>query len=100
MQMIYISHPYTGNEKENTADAERTRAALQHDNPEECYVNPLSMFGESDGEYYQVLAQCLEVLSRCDEIIFCDGWRESNGCQAEMAFAMQRGIKVEFLNDD
>ena len=99
MEMVYISHPYTGNEAANKTDAEKIRRDLQYSNPEDCYVNPLGMFGD-EGEYYQVLAQCLEVLARCDTVIFCDGWQQSNGCQAEMAFAIQQGKHIEFENGD
>lgn len=49
---------------------------------------------------YQVLAQCLELLARCDTVIFCDGWQQSNGCQAEMAFAIQQGKNIEFESGD
>lgn len=100
MKMVYISHPYTGNEEENKADADRIKEELQYDNPEENYISPLGMFGEPDktvGGYCTSLARCLELLSRCDEVVFCEGWEKSTGCRAELAFALQHGIATDFL---
>lgn len=34
---------------------------------------------------------------RCDAVIFCPGWEDSSGCKAEMAFALQRGMDIDFL---
>ena len=44
MEMVYISHPYTGDEKANREDAERIRRKLQRENPGTCDVMPMGMF--------------------------------------------------------
>ncbi len=93
MNMIYISHPFTGDQERNRQDSIRIQAELQNDNPDEVYINPLRMFEQAD--YYQVLAQCFEVLSRCDKAIFCKDWEKSWGCQAEMAYCIAHNIPVE-----
>lgn len=99
MKRYYISHPFTGNEEKNKADADRIRAALKHANPEICFMNPLGMFGNKDTDYCTALADAMELLSVCDGIIFCPGWEDSTGCRAEKAFAMQQGIEIMHLEE-
>lgn len=98
MDMVYISHPYTGNEAENSRDAERIRAMLQKKHPETCYVMPIGMFGAEGMGYCQILACCLELEKRCDKVLFCSGWEESAGCRAEMEFALQRKMFIDYVN--
>ena len=99
MKRYYISHPYTGDEEKNKMDADRIRAALKEAHPEICFINPLGMFGDKDTDYCTALADAMELLSVCDAVIFCPGWEESTGCRAEKAFAIQQGIKIEYLSD-
>ena len=99
MKRYYISHPFTGNEEQNKADADRIRAALKEAHPDICFMNPLGMFGNKDTDYCTALADALELLSSCDAVIFCRGWEDSTGCRAEKAFAMQQGIKVMYIQD-
>lgn len=99
MKRYYISHPFTGNEEENKADADRIRAALKEALPEICFMNPLGMFGNKDTDYCTALADALELLSSCNAVIFCPGWENSTGCRAEKAFAIQQGITIMHLED-
>ncbi|MBR4694838.1 MAG: DUF4406 domain-containing protein [Selenomonadaceae bacterium] len=99
MKRYYISHPFTGNEEKNKADADRIRAALKEANPSICFMNPLGMFGNKDTDYCTALADALELLSSCEAVIFCPGWEDSTGCRAEKAFAIQQGIKILYLQD-
>ena len=99
MKRYYISHPFTGNEEKNKADADRIRAALKEAHPDICFMNPLGMFGNKDTDYCTALADALELLSTCDAVIFCPGWEDSTGCRAEKAFAMQQGIRIMYLQD-
>lgn len=99
MKRYYISHPFTGNEEKNKADADRIRAALKEANPDICFMNPLGMFGNKDTDYCTALADALELLSSCEVVIFCPGWEDSTGCRAEKAFALQQGIRIMYLQD-
>ncbi len=99
MKRYYISHPFTGNEERNKADADRIRAALKEAHPDICFMNPLGMFGNKDTDYCTALADALELLSSCEAVIFCPGWEDSTGCRAEKAFAMQQGIRIMYLED-
>lgn len=101
MEMVYISHPYTGNEEHNKEHAQAIRKSLQYDNPDDCYICPLGMFGdEQDPEYCRTLARCMELESRCDTVVFCAGWEESTGCRAEMALAIMLGLKIDYLGEE
>ena len=99
MKRYYISHPFTGNEEKNKADADRIRAALKEAHPDICFMNPLGMFGNKDTDYCTALADALELLSSCEAVIFCPGWEDSTGCRAEKAFALQQGIRIMYLED-
>lgn len=99
MKRYYISHPFTGCEEENRKDAERIRAALKENHPDNCFLNPLGMFGGKDTDYCTALADAMELLACCDAIILCPGWEESTGCRAEKAFAMQQGIEIRYLEE-
>lgn len=98
MDMIYISHPYTGNEEANKRHAERIRKHLQDKNPDVCYVLPLGMFGTNNTYYCQILAYCIELERRCDAVLFCPGWENSAGCKAEMAVSLQQGMIIDYMN--
>lgn len=100
MKRVYISHPFTGDENYNLEHAGKVRAALKEAHPDVCYLNPLGMFGDEDTDYTTALADALELLSVCEEAIFCPGWEKSTGCRAERAFCMQQGIVIRALEHD
>ena len=100
MKRVYISHPFGGNEEANLEDARRIRAALKEAHPEVCYINPLGQFGDENTDYTTALADALELLSVCQEAIFCPGWEKSTGCRAERAYCMQQGIVIRALEHD
>jgi len=101
MEMVYISHPYTGDEEKNMENARQIRERLQYDNPDDCYICPVGMFGDKeDPDYCRTLARCMELESRCDTVVFCDGWEESTGCRAEMAVAIMLGLKIDYLEQE
>ena len=100
MKMIYMSHPFTGDEERNTKDARYVENLLLKLYPGSCVVNPLDLFSgmtaEDENGYVKILACCLEVLGRCDMIFMCTGWKSSAGCKAELALALQKGIEVAY----
>jgi len=61
--------------------------------------HPLVRFGlPGDWAFWQPLAR--EYLARCDEVLVLqlDGWRESEGVQAELALASALGKRVDYLD--
>ena len=99
MKRYYVSHPFTGDEEANLADAERIRAELKARHPHICFMNPLGMFGDENADYSMALADALELLSCCEAIILCPGWEKSTGCRAEKAYAIHTGIKIHYLGE-
>ena len=97
MEMIYISHPYTGKEKKNCKEAERIAMGLSRKYPYIVFVNPLNAMQhlkDTDITYNTVLEQCKLLLSKCDGIIMAGDWEKSKGCLAELSFAKARKIFV------
>ena len=99
MKRYYVSHPFTGDEKANLADAECIHAELKARHPHICFMNPLGMFGDENADYCTALADALELLSCCEAIILCPGWEKSTGCRAEKAYAIHTGIKIHYLDE-
>ena len=100
MKMMYISHPFTGNETMNRIDATRVKKTLQLTYPNICFVNPLDEFGDNEKlEYCTALSLAMELLSRCDGVIFCRGWEQSVGCRAEKACALKTGMEIKYLSE-
>lgn len=99
MKMLYVAHPFSGDETSNYQDAERQRAELQEKYPDICFINPLSMFGGAETDYCLSLSLAFEVLSRCDGIILSVGWEDSGGCKAEKALAMRQGMTIHYIEE-
>ncbi len=56
--------------------------------------------GNTEAEYEAALAECFELLSRCDAMALMPNWRESPGAVRERARAEELGIVVfETLTD-
>jgi hypothetical protein len=95
--MIYISHPYTGNEKENIASAERIAVELAKKYPDLFFINPIATMkheGIAGRGYQVILNNCLELLGHCQAVIFTGDWKNSKGCMTEYGYAKGMGIFV------
>lgn len=44
--------------------------------------------------YY--LAKSLEIMSKCDTVYFCKGWKQARGCRIEHEAAEAYGLKIEY----
>ena len=63
--------------------------------------HPLVHLGvPGDWSFWAPLAR--EYIARCDEVVVLqlDGWRESEGVQAEMALARKLGKRVDYLEPE
>ena len=97
MKMIYISHPFTGNEEENRTKAHLIAAKLAAKYPAVLFVNPLTAMKHAVAAkltYGDILDQCIELVNRSDGIIMTGNWRESRGCTKEYKFAKAAKIKI------
>ena len=48
--------------------------------------------GDTEAEYEQALAECFELLSRCDALALMPTWEQSPGSRRERAFAERFGL--------
>ena len=97
MKMVYVSHPFSGNEWNNRLDARVTCAQLKEEHQDWCIVDPLGMFAWLDYvkiSYEDALKMCIAVLERCDAIYLCQGWNDSRGCRKEREAAKSKGLEV------
>lgn len=86
MKMVYISHPYTGNERRNIYEAECISKELSNQFPDIVFINPLNVFKHlqnSSLSYSEIMKQCIELMHHCDAMIMTGDWRSSNGCMME-----------------
>ena len=99
MIMHYLSHPYSGDEEKNRAEAEALQRELQEKFPKVLYVSPIANFKALKGvPYGRVMKYCLELLSKCDGMTVTGRYRESKGCMSEIAYAQEIGIPIFFYD--
>lgn len=93
-QLIYVAHPYGGNE-ENIRRAEECLRKLKKMYPYQTLFSPLHNW---DWDSYDAdhqakpMQDCLTVLKKCNAIVLCGVWRKSMGCMQEYAAACVLGI--------
>ena len=108
MKLIYISHPYSGEEVKNRSKSTEIAAKLSDMYPHIVFVNPLNAMRhikQTRLTYDDTLALCIGLLAVCDGIIMTGEWKKSNGCNAERDFALGRGMTVwdgeeDFCDED
>ena len=108
MDVIYISHPYTGDEKNNRKSAEKIAEELSRKYPYIVFLNPLNAMRhmkDTKIPYETVLAQCKTLLARCNGVIMAGKWKDSYGCMAEYKHAQEQNMTVwesidEFEQDE
>lgn len=84
MKVIYVSHPYNGL-LSNSIEAEKMTEKLQKKFPQAVFLSPIHAIKEdySATDYVLGLSHCMELLKRCDGVIFSGDWKNSKGCMAE-----------------
>ena len=97
MEMIYISHPYSGNEKENRKAANQLTKKLSKKYPHVTFINPISAmvhFKDSTTAYEAILEHCKHLMSKCDGVIMAGNWQESYGCTEEHKLATELKMDI------
>lgn len=93
----YISHPYTGDEEKNRAEAAEIQRILQKRYPDIMFLNPLAMFAPiADMDYEQVMEYCLETLQGSDMIVMGGDFANSRGCVRELREARALGMPIRY----
>lgn len=94
MAMIYVSHKFAG-DPANMERAKKITHDLQVDDPENCYICPLTAFSHleyNEMGYEEEMALCIDLLSVSDVLIVASDI--SNGVQKEIDFARLVGMEV------
>lgn len=97
MKLVYVSHPFTGNEAENRQDARALCSDLKEEHKGWCLINPLDNFMWTQNiklSHREILNMCLEILKACDSIYLCHGWERSIGCREEKKLAEEMGMEI------
>ena len=93
----YISHPYTGDEEKNKAEAAEIQQVLQNRYSDILFLNPLAMFAPiSNMDYEQVMEYCIETLQDADMIVMSGDYANSVGCMRELKAAQELGIETRY----
>ena len=94
MAMIYVSHRF-GGDPANMERAKKITHDLQVNDPENCYICPLTAFshlGYNEIGYNEEMALCIDLLSVSDVLIVASD--VSKGVQKEIDFARLVGMEV------
>jgi hypothetical protein len=97
MKRIYVAHPYGGKE-ENKAKVETLIREMVKVSPNTLYISPIHALGYlyNDVSYKRGMMYCFELLRLCDELLLCEGWENSQGCNMEKDFAEAHGIPISY----
>lgn len=94
--MIYLSHPYGGDEA-NKAEIARIVLELAAKDKSNVYISPVHCFGYLYDKvaYLHGLGMCMELLACCDRMEVYGDWEHSTGCRAEIDYCKAHGIPYE-----
>ena len=92
--ICYVAHRFSG-EKSDYDRAKKITHDLQVNDPENCYICPLTAFshlGYNEMGYDEEMALCIDLLSVSDVLIVASDI--SKGVQKEIDFARMVGMEV------
>ncbi len=98
MRVVYVAGKFTGanswevRKNVNAAEALAFQVAELGAMPLCPHTNTANFFGTLDEAFWY--AGTLELLRRCDAVIFVPGWEESKGVRAEFKEATARNIPM------
>lgn len=97
---VYVAHPLRGTAMEDNI-ARATEICREYAGRRDVIpFSPLHAFGFLDPMTYDPahgMALCFALLEACDELWVHGNWWTSEGCLAEICFAVSRGIPVRFM---
>ena len=107
-ELIYIASPYTNPDDSIRIQNYETVTKIAADLVAEGHVaispitygHVLSECKEMPTDWGFWMDFCIVLLTKCDKLLVCNtisGWENSKGVAAEIEFAKQNGIKVEYL---
>lgn len=95
MKMIYVAHPFNGQDS-NRKKMNEIISMLREKNKDICYISPLNAFGHlyKSMTYDEGMNLCFALLIRCDAIYLTGDWKSSKGCLLEYNYAKSNGIPI------
>lgn len=98
---VYISHP-SGGLPENTEKVEKIIDYLSIKFPEVLFVSPIHSFGHRYDKvsYVEGLNMCFWLLDKCNEVWIFGDWKNSTGCNCELAYSKNNGIPWKIIPDN
>jgi hypothetical protein len=99
-KLVYLAHPFLG-KSENVQKAEQIILKLIKLYPDYTFYSPLHATGffYFAKSYEEGMKDCLEMLSRCDEIWLAGNWQESKGCNIEFNWADEHHMPIKFVDE-
>ena len=102
MKTIYISLPISGHEDtyDNRLDYAVEYVKTKYPEykriitPKEVAKELEDLYEPITPKYKDYLSADIGALTFCDAIFMCKGWKLSNGCKTERAFAKEIGLKI------
>lgn len=100
MKLIYLAHPYGGS-VENGIEAVLLEYRMMSKHHGKHIFNAVRYFSYFAGflPESEIMRNCLDMVSRCDELWAAPGWENSPGCRAEIEEATKLGIKIRYLTE-
>ena len=101
---IYISIPITGQEATYERRLDAAVEYVKKMYPDVYIITPkeiaerLEDYQPMKPKYKDYLLADMEAIAHCDAIFMCNGWYDSKGCCAEIAFASALGLEVFHQN--
>jgi hypothetical protein len=104
MKKVYVAHPYGGKE-ENKIYVENIILKLTAKYPNTLFISPIHALGYLYPvlEYNDGMRYCYALLEGCDELLLCEGWGDSTGCNLENTVAIHHNIPIKYcvyIGDD
>lgn len=99
--IVYISHPYGNNEKNQLLVGELIKKLVE-EYPDYLFVSPIHSFSflYSCTTYQKGLDMCLWLLHQCDEVWVFGDYQDSVGCMAEIAYCKNHFIPYRIMSAD
>lgn len=97
MFTVYLSHPFTGNEKQNRKEARNIAKLIVQYDSDIVVINPLDNFKytvKAEMSYDDIIQHALELMRRADALVLTGDWMESKGCMQEYTLAKNWGMLI------
>lgn len=98
IKKIYLSIPITGRDIKTVKAQAKAMVSAIHGKFMCQVINPLDVSEKYPNlTWEEYMAIDLMLLSECDGVCLCEGWKASKGCRLEEAFARTYGTPLKML---